>query len=60
MVNKRYAVIGAGVAGAGATKALIDEGFDVVVFEKTDYTFGLWRYQPKIDENGKFLGCCDK
>lgn len=37
---KRYAVIGAGIAGAGAAKALLDEGFDVVVFEKTDYTFG--------------------
>ena len=50
--EKRVAVIGAGLAGAGATKACFEQGIDVVVFEKNDYTFGLWRYQEKIDEDG--------
>lgn len=49
---KRIAIIGAGLAGAGTTKSCIEQGLDVVVFEKTNYTFGLWRYQENIDENG--------
>lgn len=51
--GKRFAVIGAGVSGAAVTKALLDEGFnDVVVFEKSTYTFGLWRFQAEVDQNG--------
>src|SRR5699024_6688186 len=49
---KQIAVIGAGATGMTATKACLEQGFDVVVFEKTDYTGGLWRYQENVDENG--------
>lgn len=49
MAKKRYAIIGAGVAGAAAAKALLDEGFEVVVFEKTDYTFGMFWYSNLIN-----------
>ena len=49
---KRIAVIGAGATGMTATKACLEQGFDVVVFEKTNYTGGLWRYQDKLGENG--------
>ena len=48
----KIAVIGAGSSGMTATKQCLDEGFDVVVFEKTHYTGGLWRYQENLDENG--------
>ena len=49
---KRVAVIGAGLAGSGTCNACLAEGLEVVVFEKTNYTGGLWRYQPNINENG--------
>ncbi|KAI2796341.1 hypothetical protein BLOT_015895 [Blomia tropicalis] len=49
---KRVAIIGAGVCGSATAKACLDQNLDVVVFEKTDYTGGLWRYQPNINENG--------
>ena len=51
-MTKKIAVIGAGATGMTATKACLEQGFDVVVFEKTNYTGGLWRYQEKLDENG--------
>lgn len=49
---KRIAVIGAGATGMTATKACLEQNLEVVVFEKTNYTGGLWRYQPKLDEDG--------
>ncbi|KAH9391756.1 hypothetical protein TYRP_022604, partial [Tyrophagus putrescentiae] len=47
----KIAVIGAGASGMTATKQAIDQGFEVIVFEKTNYTGGLWRYQ-ETDKNG--------
>ena len=45
MTNRiRIGIIGGGASGATACKACLEEGFDVVVFEKTHYTGGLWRY----------------
>ena len=49
---KRIAVIGAGATGMTATKACLEQGHDVVVYERTNYTGGLWRYQETLDENG--------
>ncbi|XP_054156728.1 flavin-containing monooxygenase 5-like [Oppia nitens] len=40
----RIGIIGAGCAGATACKACLEEGYDVVVYEKTGHTGGLWRY----------------
>src|SRR5882757_4939976 len=40
----RIAIIGAGASGATATKACLEEGLTPIVFEKTNYTGGLWRY----------------
>ena len=51
-MTKKIAVIGAGATGMTATKACLEQGFNVTVYEKTNYTGGLWRYQPKLDENG--------
>lgn len=48
----KIAVIGAGSSGMTATKQALDQGFDVTVIEKTNYTGGLWRFQENLDENG--------
>lgn len=40
----KIAVIGAGASGMTATKACLEEGLQVVVYEKTRFTGGLWRY----------------
>lgn len=46
----RICVIGAGSAGLVAAKTCLEEGFDVVVYEKTSYTGGLWRYHEDDSE----------
>lgn len=51
-MSKRIAIIGAGASGMTSVKACLEQGLDPVVFEKTNYTGGLWRYQEKQDENG--------
>lgn len=50
--KKRIAIIGAGCTGMTATKACLEQGLQPVVFEKTNYSGGLWRYQETVDENG--------
>ena len=49
---KRIAIIGAGVGGIISAKCCLEQGLDIVVFEKTDYIGGLWRYQEHLDVNG--------
>ena len=46
------AVIGAGASGLTAIKCCLDEGFDVVCFERTDHISGLWHYTEQV-ENGQ-------
>ena len=41
------AIIGGGGSGATACKACLEEGFDVVVYEKTGYTAGMWRFHEQ-------------
>ncbi|CAG2119083.1 unnamed protein product, partial [Medioppia subpectinata] len=48
--RKSIAIIGGGQSGATACKACLEEGFDVVVYERTAYTCGLWRYRPVPEE----------
>ena len=48
MSKTRIAIIGGGSSGITACKACLEEGFEVVIYEKTDYTGGLWRYQDKV------------
>ena len=50
MSKIRIGIIGGGASGAAACKACIEEGFDVVVYEKTDCTGGLWRYRERAEE----------
>jgi dimethylaniline monooxygenase (N-oxide forming) len=47
MRKLRIGIIGAGASGMTATKACLEEGFDVVVYEKTNFTGGLWRYHDE-------------
>ena len=47
MSKLRIGIIGGGASGMTATKACLEEGFHVVVYEKTDRTGGLWRYRDE-------------
>ena len=42
----RVGVIGAGASGLPAIKCCIEEGLDVVCYEKTSEVGGLWNYRP--------------
>lgn len=46
VVKKRIAVIGAGASGLPAIKTALEDGFEVVCFEKSGDIGGLWRYKP--------------
>ena len=47
MVEKRakVAVVGAGSSGLAATKEFLQQGFDVVTFERYDSVAGLWAFR---------------
>jgi dimethylaniline monooxygenase (N-oxide forming) len=47
MPKLKIGIIGAGATGMTATKACLEEGFDVVVFERSNFTGGLWRYHEE-------------
>ncbi|KIH48515.1 hypothetical protein ANCDUO_21416 [Ancylostoma duodenale] len=42
----RVCVVGAGVSGLPAIKACLEEGVDVVCYEKSADLGGLWNYRP--------------
>lgn len=46
---KRVAVIGAGASGLISAKCLLDEGFEVTVYEQEPHLGGLWRYGDSTD-----------
>ncbi|MFV9972553.1 MAG: FAD-dependent oxidoreductase [Francisella endosymbiont of Hyalomma asiaticum] len=43
----KVAIIGAGVSGIFSAKLLLDKGFDVTIFEKTDSIAGVWLYRAR-------------
>lgn len=43
--KKRVAVIGTGISGTAAMKAVLEEGMELVCFEKKDVMGGFWNYQ---------------
>ena len=49
MSIRRVCIIGAGVSGLPAIKACLEEGLEVVCYEKTSDIGGLWNYRPQID-----------
>ena len=44
----RVAVVGAGVSGLAAIKTCLEEGLDVVCFERRDDLGGLWNYTETV------------
>ncbi|XP_077549729.1 flavin-containing monooxygenase 5-like isoform X2 [Haemaphysalis longicornis] len=48
----RVAVIGAGCCGITAVKACLEEGLDVVCFERASNSGGLWWYRDETPESG--------
>ncbi|KAH8675115.1 flavin monooxygenase-like protein [Ilyonectria robusta] len=53
--NVRVAVVGAGPAGLGAIKAMLDEGFNVTGFERRPDAGGLWAFS----ENPQFTSATE-
>lgn len=47
--RQRVAVIGAGASGLTAVKACLEEGLDVVCYERTDVLAGLWHYTETVE-----------
>ena len=43
---KRVAVIGTGVAGLSVAKALLSEGLDCALFERSERLGGVWAVAP--------------
>lgn len=50
--SKRIAIIGAGASGITSVKQCLDQGLDVVVFERSHHSGGLWRYQDEVSPIG--------
>ena len=50
-MNIKICIIGASASGAAACNACLEESFDVVVFERSNYTGGLWRYNKLVVDN---------
>ncbi|RWS19346.1 dimethylaniline monooxygenase [N-oxide-forming] 5-like protein, partial [Leptotrombidium deliense] len=50
-MSKIICVIGAGVSGLTAIKNCIEEGFQVICYDRTDDLGGLWRYRED-EKNG--------
>ncbi|KAI8808192.1 dimethylaniline monooxygenase [Cladochytrium replicatum] len=51
---KRVAVIGAGAAGLPTARHLIDQGFDVTVFERNSAAGGVWNYDERVSPQPPF------
>lgn len=55
MEDKKVAIIGAGLAGIGATSVLCERGFSVDLFERDSFIggkVGSWQYGDKMVEHG--------
>ncbi len=42
MTSKTVAIIGAGASGLVTAKALIQDGFDVTIFDRENHLGGIW------------------
>lgn len=56
MKKPRVCVVGAGVSGLPSIKACLDEGLDVVCYERSPDIGGLWNYRPDMPNVSFFLG----
>jgi len=55
--ESKVCVVGAGMSGLTAMKALIDQGIDFEAFERRSDVGGLWRYSSNPDEFSVY-DCC--
>ncbi|KAI5924147.1 hypothetical protein F4810DRAFT_146400 [Camillea tinctor] len=51
---KDVAVIGAGISGVVSAAHLIQEGFNVTVFERTGVIGGVWHFDARVDRDPPF------
>lgn len=47
MNQKKVAVIGVGIAGLVTIKSCLEEGLEVIAFEKSDYLGGNWKFKEQ-------------
>ena len=55
-MDNSVAIVGAGALGLVATKNLIEEGFEVITFEKTAYVGGLWHANSDSSVTSALVG----
>jgi cation diffusion facilitator CzcD-associated flavoprotein CzcO len=48
---KSVAVVGAGISGVSSAAHLLRHGFEVVVFERSSVTGGVWHFDPRPDRD---------
>ncbi|KAL1858748.1 hypothetical protein Daus18300_009882 [Diaporthe australafricana] len=48
------AVIGAGISGVSSAAHLLRHGFEVVVFERSSVTGGVWHFDPRPDRDPEY------
>ena len=51
--RKRICVIGAGPSGLACMRQLLDEGHEVVCFERTSEIGGIWFYQEQEERGAR-------
>ena len=51
MTGKKVGIIGAGAAGLICAKRLLEEGFEVKIFEQTEQVGGTWFYTDEVGEH---------
>lgn len=51
---KSVAVIGAGISGVSSAAHLLRHGFEVVVFERSSVTGGVWHFDPRPDRDPQY------
>ncbi|POS74115.1 dimethylaniline monooxygenase [Diaporthe helianthi] len=53
---KSVAVVGAGISGVSSAAHLLRHGFEVVVFERSSVTGGVWHFDPRPDLDPEYPG----
>lgn len=51
---RSVAVIGAGISGVSSAAHLLRHGFEVVVFERSSVTGGVWHFDPRPDRDPEY------
>lgn len=53
---KSVAVVGSGISGVSSAAHLLRHGFEVVVFERSSVTGGVWHFDPRPDRDPEYPG----